>query len=73
MVPKIDSGDLVTIEPIVVEPNVGDIVLAKVNGRQYLHLVSAVRGSQYQISNNHGFVNGWTKRANIFGIVTRVE
>jgi hypothetical protein len=36
---EIDSGQLCTVEPV--DPNsleVGDIVLCKVNGNQYLHL-----------------------------------
>jgi len=28
---------------------VGDIVLCKVNGKQYLHLVKAIQGKRYQI------------------------
>lgn len=39
---KIDSGQLCTVVPIKAEEvNVGDIVLCKVNGSQYLHLVKA--------------------------------
>ncbi len=75
MTGRVNDGDLVTIEPIgdrVVEK--GDVVLAKVHGKEFLHLVSAVRhGSTYQISNNHGHVNGWVGRNGIFGILTKVE
>jgi hypothetical protein len=49
------------------------VVLCKVRGTQYLHLVSAVRPDQYQISNNHGHVNGWTRAKNVFGLLVRVE
>src|SRR5262245_13390557 len=36
---KIDSGQLCTVEPVdTTSLQVGDIVLCKVNGRQYLHL-----------------------------------
>lgn len=66
MTPIIKSGDLVTVEPIT-DVNVGDIVLCKVKGREYLHLVSAIDGNRYQISNNHGFVNGWIGKNAIFG------
>ena len=67
---KIESGQLVTISP---DTNVekGDIVFCKVNGHFYIHLISAVRGEQYQISNNKNHVNGWTTK--IFGKVTKVE
>lgn len=73
MKPKINSGDLVTIEPLDRDPRKGDIVLCKVHGRQFLHLVSGVRLPLFQISNNHGHVNGWCSRQAIYGIVTDVS
>lgn len=66
MTPRIKSGELVTVvQPI--DISVGDVVLCKVKGREYLHLVSSINGDRYQISNNHGFVNGWISRNSIFG------
>lgn len=74
MTGKINDGDLVTVEPIDnKEIQKGDIVLCKVNSRQHLHLVKAIRGQQYQIGNNHGHINGWTHRKSIFGICIKVE
>jgi Peptidase S24-like len=71
---KIDSGQLVTVEPVRDRKiEVGTIVLCKVNGAQYLHIVKAISGDRFQIGNNRGRVNGWTTRRNIFGIVTRIE
>lgn len=71
---KIDSGDLCTIEPIANrELQKGDIVLCKVNGNQYLHLVKAVQGKRYQIGNNVGRINGWIGKNAIYGICTGVE
>jgi phage repressor protein C with HTH and peptisase S24 domain len=69
MTPRINSGDLCTVEPITGQTVLakGDIVLCKVNGSQYLHLISALRGDQYQISNNHGRTNGWTSLRQIYG------
>jgi len=65
----IASGQLVTVVPIGAEEAIakGDVVLCKVGGADYLHLVKAVRNGAYQIGNNHGRINGWTSRANIFG------
>jgi hypothetical protein len=70
---KIDSGQLVTVRPIGERKiEIGDIVLCKVNGVQYLHLVKAVQGDRFLIGNNRGRINGWTQRRNIFGIVTEI-
>lgn len=74
MQPKIESGQLITVSPVVVsEVQKGDIVLCKVNGHWYVHLVTAVQGKRYQISNNKGHINGWVGENSIFGIVTKVE
>jgi len=72
MAGKVESGQLVTVAPLTAAPKPGDVVLCRVNGNQYLHLVKAVRGQQFQIGNNKGRINGWTSRQNIFGIVVKV-
>ena len=74
MVPKIHSGDLCTVEPV--DPTtliVGDIVLCKVNGNEYLHLVKAIQGARFQIGNNRGLINGWVGPNAIFGKLIAVE
>jgi hypothetical protein len=74
MSPKIESGQLCTVEPI--DPatlGVGDIVLCKVRGNEYLHIVKAIQGGRFQIGNNRGFINGWIGASAIFGKLTRVE
>ena len=71
---KVDSGQLCTVEPV--DPStlrVGDIVLCKVNGREYLHLVKAIQGERFQIGNNRGRINGWVSAGSIFGVCVRVE
>jgi len=71
---KIESGQLCTVAPVDPETvKAGDIVLCKVNGREYLHLVKAVNGGNFQIGNNRGRINGWTSRQQVFGKLTRVE
>lgn len=74
MTPKIKSGQKIELSPIKETDDIskGNIVFCKVSGRIYIHLVTAVRGNQYQISNNHGHINGWTTRENIFGIVSHI-
>ena len=75
MTPIIKSGQLVTLTPVIQGGGVevGDAVFCKVGGRTVLHKVTALRGGQYQISNAHGHVNGWTMAKNIFGKLTKVE
>jgi SOS-response transcriptional repressor LexA len=75
MAGKIDSGQLVTVKPVQdSELKPGNIVLCKVNGSQYLHLIKAVSSDgRYQIGNNKGRINGWITKKNIFGIVTEIE
>lgn len=76
MVPKIKSGQLCTVEPIkdCASLSVGDIVLCKVKGNQYLHLVSAIDNhDRFQISNNKGFVNGWINKAAVYGKLISVS
>ena len=76
MTPRIKSKQLVTVEPLGdAALAVGDIVLCKVNGREFLHLIRSSRrdGDEivYQIGNNKGFINGWTKA--VFGRLSKVE
>ena len=71
---KIASGQLCTVEPVAAATlQVGDIVLCKVNGRQFLHLIKAIQGERYQIGNNRGRINGWISRGAIYGKSVRVE
>ncbi len=74
MVGRIDSGQLCTIEPIDGhEIETDDIVLCRVKGREYLHIVKAIQGRRFQIGNNRGFINGWISANAIFGLCTKVE
>ena len=71
---KIESGQLCTVVPIAPEEiDVGDIVLCKVNGREYLHLVKAKQGQRFQIGNNRGRINGWITANSIFGKCVSIE
>src|SRR5262245_26116900 len=64
---RIDTGQLCTVMPAPEDLQVGDIVLCKVHGREYLHLIKAIQGSRYQIGNNRGHINGWISRGSIHG------
>ena len=72
---KIESGQLCTIEPIAdfSELEKGDIVLCKVRGNEYLHLIKAIQGRRFQIGNNRGLINGWVGENSIFGKLAKVE
>jgi hypothetical protein len=74
MAGRVESGQLCTIEPI--DPfdlQVDDIVLCKVNGNEYLHLIKATKGDRFLIGNNKGGINGWIDYSQIYGKCTRVE
>ena len=44
--------------------------ILKVAGHFYLHKISAIKGGRtFQISNNHGHVNGWIGKKCIYGLV----
>jgi hypothetical protein len=74
MAGKIESGQLCTVEPVDASMlRVGDIVLCKVNGSQYLHLIKAIQGPRFQIGNNKGRINGWVTTTSIYGRCVRVE
>lgn len=69
---KINSGDKVTVEPIDTDDiKINDIVLCKVKGKQYLHLVKAIDNGRFLIGNNRGYNNGWTRT--IFGKATLIN
>ena len=70
---KIDSGPLCTVAPV--DPAtlaVGDNVLCRVRGAEYLHLVKAIQGGRFQIGNNRGRIDGWIGADGTFGRCTRV-
>jgi SOS-response transcriptional repressor LexA len=72
MAPKVCSGELVTVEPVQLDAlSKGDIVLCKVKGKEYLHLVKAVNDGQVLIGNNRGRTNGWTSQ--VYGRLVKVH
>lgn len=72
---KVESGQLVTVEPLssFFALSRGDIVLCRVAGHQYLHLVKSLDPVTRRalICNGKGRENGWTDK--IYGRCTRVE
>jgi hypothetical protein len=71
---RIHSGDRVTIAPC--DPAtlaVDDVVLVRVHGSEYLHLIKAIQDERYLIGNNRGGINGWVGRNAIYGKLVAVE
>ena len=65
---RIESGQLCRVEstdPAALE--VDDVVLCKVKGHEYLHLIKAIQGPRFLIGNNCGGTNGWITGNAIFG------
>lgn len=76
MTPRLISGEEVTVKKVMANQlRVGDAVYAKVKGSYYLHLLSAIDETKdrYQISNNHGHVNGWVADKSIFGVLVKIK
>jgi hypothetical protein len=71
---RVNDGALVTVAPC--EPDqlkVGDVVLVRVRGTVYLHLINAVDRDRFLIGNNRGGVNGWVGHNCIYGKATKIE
>lgn len=75
MQPKVRSGAEVDLVPVA-DPaalKVGDIVLVRVAGNDYLHLISAADADRVQIANNRGRINGWVPRTKVYGIAAEIR
>lgn len=72
MLPRIKSRQPVRIAPATWDQVAkGDIVYCSVHGNLYTHLVLATNPNQgCLIGNNHGRVNGWTKK--VFGKIIEI-
>lgn len=75
MAGRIESGQSCTVEPIadVATLQVDEIVLCRVHGAEYLHLIKAIDGGRFRIGNNKGYVNGWIGPNDLFGRCVKVE
>lgn len=71
---RVNDGDLVTIVPC--DPAalaVSDVVLVRVRGTDYLHLIKAKDGQRFLIGNNRGGINGWVGPNAIYGKAVAIE
>lgn len=77
MLPRIASGATVTlVPPSSARITLGTVVLVKVKGNIYLHLIKAIRGKddaiEFLIGNNKGGLNGWVSPNSVYGVATNV-
>ena len=71
---KVNDGNLVTVSPCnPAQLSVGDIVLVRVKGNVYLHLIKSINNGRFLIGNNRGGINGWVGHNCIYGFATKVE
>ena len=71
---KVNDGNLVVVAPCSpADLAVGDIVLVRVKGSVYLHLIRAIDQGRFLIGNNRGGINGWVGSKAIYGVATQVE
>lgn len=65
----VNHRDLVEVTPVTSETalNVGAVVLCRVKGNDYLHLVKQIdNNGRVLIGNNRGGLNGWTRKEMVF-------
>lgn len=67
---RIESGQLVTLEPVsdASQLAVNDVVLVRWKGNHILHIVKEIL-----IGNNVGKVNGWASMVDVIAIVTAIQ
>ncbi|MGI8922617.1 MAG: S24 family peptidase [Fimbriimonadales bacterium] len=74
MTGKVNDGDIVTVSPVDTSTLlVDDIVLVRVKGRDFLHLIKAIDGERVLIGNNRGGVNGWVGKGCVYGKAIAIE
>lgn len=70
MAPSLKVVQRVSLRPVRPgESLVGQISLAEVGGRFWLHRVSNERDGAAHIVADNGMVNGWTPRTAVFGVL----
>lgn len=74
MSPRIKSGQACTVAPVSADRplQVDDVVLCRVRGQEYLHRIVAIRGTQYQIGNQRGHINGWCGATAVCGVLISI-
>jgi hypothetical protein len=73
MEPRVKHGSLCTVQPAgVADVEIGDVVLCRVAGAEYLHFAKAKSSDgKVLVGNAKGHVNGWSR--NIYGVLVKTE
>lgn len=78
--PKVKRGQAVTVAPIDRPLEIGDVVLCRVHGVEFLNEIKDAqkledKPERFLIgpAEGNGKDNGWTFRSKIYGLLTRVE
>lgn len=71
---RVNDGDRVTLAPADLEQlQVGDVVLVRVKGNVFLHLIKAKNDGRFLIGNNRGKINGWVGSHSVYGVAIQIE
>ena len=72
---RIESGQLVTLEPVAdaSKLSIDDVVLVRWKGNYILHIIRDIQENQILIGNNLGKINGWASADDVAAIVTAVQ
>ena len=75
MRPIISHREPVDLAPVVDPAKLrrGDIVLCRVGGSTFPHLIHGTGKGKVLIGNNHGHMNGWTTWDRVYGVVVAIS
>ena len=73
MQPTLIAGDVLTLEPLTRDPQVGDVVLFRYGGRHLLHRVVAAEGDCYTMRGDNCLSVEKARRGNIVARLVAVE
>ena len=71
---RIESGQLVTLEPVdAAQLAIDDVIFVEWGNNYLLHLVTGMKDDQIEIGNNLGKINGWVPASAALGRVVAVR
>ena len=70
MRPAVRAVQRVRLRPVRADERlIGQVVLAEVDGRFWLHRATAEEAGRVHVAADNGMVNGWTPRSSVFGVL----